>query len=232
MPVRPSTIAAQHSWAVCPTDDMQPMPVITTLCIGRVPLSLRHLLLLQQQPLDHHDDVADGVEAVNGFIVRNTDLKPILDLEDYLYRIQRLDLELLHGRGGTDPGRIHPHLLCDDRDDDLANGHFFVPSEFVLHLPGRHRRRCHFRQPAWPQSRPREACSVSRGPWPTAASHGCAALSSALACWNLITFLRFCMALHPRHHACPDAWSRRRSHRNPSKNPTICANRMTRTPAC
>src|SRR5215467_1806718 len=49
---------------------------------------LSHLLLLHEQPVHHVDDVADAIEAVDGFVVRNADLKPIFNLEDDLYRIQ------------------------------------------------------------------------------------------------------------------------------------------------
>src|SRR5438309_10022655 len=127
MPLRPSRISCQVACAVWPSVVIAPMPVIAT----RRWLMLRPIQFAEgvcsalrcrgrrfrgNEFFDRLDQALDRFGVEVRIAVGQGDLVVILDLENDLYRVERLDLQLLERRVEGDLGGIDACLFGDDAE--------------------------------------------------------------------------------------------------------------------
>src|SRR5512146_1215876 len=128
MPERPSRIALQVDFASCPSAQIAPIPVIATRRIG-FPLPARFVvsalrgrrgggsLLFGDELLDRLDQALDRFGVEIRVAVGHRDLVVVLDLENDLHGVERLDLQILERRVEADLADIDAGLLGNDGKD-------------------------------------------------------------------------------------------------------------------
>src|SRR5581483_1724710 len=149
--LRPSRMPCQTSPALRPSAQTAPMPVITTRRLiasagsGRARGWRRgrriRSLFREQAPYRFHQSAHRlGIEIRIAIV--HLDLVVILDLENYLDRVQRCDLQILQGRIERDLRHVDVGFLGDDAEHRLL--HVFAHGPLLFRVPRQYASRREF----------------------------------------------------------------------------------------
>src|SRR5579864_3331590 len=130
-PLRPSMTRVQNGVTPVPSADIAPSPVIAT---RRTSASSRATRVraargcCRDDPAEVFDDLTDGLHRARR-LVGNDDLELVLEGEQEVGRIERVDAQFVERAGGRYARRIELLLPGDDGDDPLFQyvGHPFLP---------------------------------------------------------------------------------------------------------